>query len=59
MTSKACRAYTTGSPASTIPRPGGTVPFPTSPDAEPRALRVVVEGIQRIPSAFTGDAVGW
>jgi hypothetical protein len=39
--------------------PGGTIPFPTSPDAEPRALREVVEGIQRIPSAFTGYAVGW
>lgn len=36
-----------------------TIAFPTSPDAEPRALREVVEGIQRIPSAFTGYAVGW
>lgn len=42
-----------------MPRRGGTVPFPTSPDAEPRALREVVEGIQRIPSAFTGYAIGW
>ena len=44
------------------PRPGGgadTIAFPTSPDAEPRALREVVEGIQRIPSAFTDYAVGW
>ena len=39
-----------------MPRRGGTVPFPASLDAEPRALR---EGIQRIPSAFTGYAVGW
>jgi fructose/tagatose bisphosphate aldolase len=33
--------------------------LPLAPDAEPRALREVVEGIQRIPSAFTGYAVGW
>ena len=36
-----------------------TISFPPPPDAEPRALREVVEGIQRIPSAFTGYAVGW
>jgi probable F420-dependent oxidoreductase len=36
-----------------------TISFPTPPDAEPRALREVVESIQRIPSAFTGYAVGW
>jgi probable F420-dependent oxidoreductase len=36
-----------------------TISFPTSPDVEPRALRAVVEGIQRIPSAFTGYATAW
>jgi alkanesulfonate monooxygenase SsuD/methylene tetrahydromethanopterin reductase-like flavin-dependent oxidoreductase (luciferase family) len=36
-----------------------TIAFPTSPDLEPRALREVVETIQRIPSAFAGYAAGW
>jgi len=35
------------------------IAFPTSPDLEPRALREVVEAIQRIPSAFAGYAAGW
>jgi probable F420-dependent oxidoreductase len=35
-----------------------TIPFPMSPEAEPRALREVVEAIQRIPSAFAGYTSG-
>jgi alkanesulfonate monooxygenase SsuD/methylene tetrahydromethanopterin reductase-like flavin-dependent oxidoreductase (luciferase family) len=35
-----------------------TIPFPMSAEAEPRALREVVEAIQRIPSAFAGYASG-
>ena len=40
-----------------------TISFPTSPPASPdveqRALRAVVEGIHRIPSAFTGYTAAW
>jgi probable F420-dependent oxidoreductase len=35
------------------------ISFSTSPDLEPRALREVVEAIQRIPSVFAGYAAGW
>jgi len=35
-----------------------TIAFPMSLEAEPRALREVVEAIQRIPSAFAGYASG-
>jgi probable F420-dependent oxidoreductase len=36
-----------------------TISFPVAADADPRALREVVDAIHRIPSPFAGYATGW